>query len=197
MYLIGGAPRVGKSLVAKRIAKHLDSDLISTDDLCDVYMETLSVADQKRLFPFPMFDGDPSKNVFSPEELVDFQYRSANSLKETIRHEIDRLSGTEAVIEGVHLLPEIFREWHLDASLFHVLFVGCIDADLVVDGIMKNTNPQNWLKDSDPVVIRQVAEFSAEFSRRIKREAEECGFAYFERTEYFEEDLDRMGDLLS
>lgn len=61
-----------------------------------------------------------------------------------------------------------------------------------MDGIYKNTNPHNWLKESDEAVILQVGEFVVEFSNRIKKEAEENSIQYIERTKNFEADVNQF-----
>ena len=196
IYLIGGAPRVGKSLMAKKLVEETKSHFISTDDVCETFISGLSDEQRTQKFPMPNFSGEASHNTMSSKERVDLQMISAKSLEP----ELDRIIGETIqkqetiVLEGIHLLPSHVRslEEKFGKENVFAIFVGSSDLDLVVDGIYKNTNPHNWLKDSDEAVIRQVGEFVVEFSNRIKKETEENSVPYIERTKDFEADVNRF-----
>ncbi len=193
IYLIGGAPRVGKSIVADKVRTATQAKLVSTDDLCSAYTKTLSDEDRRNKFPLPGFSGDPSENTLTADERVDLQTTSAKSLWPEISKMIIAAveNGQDLVIEGVHILPGFVRELmnQCGSEKITALFLGLDDADQVVDGIMKNTSPDNWMRESDPAVIRQVAEFVAALSRRIEKEARAHGLYYKERSQDFEGDV--------
>lgn len=196
IYLIGGAPRVGKSLMAKKLTEKSKSHLISTDGVCDEFVSTLSEEQHKQQFPMPNFSAEASHNTMQPKERVDLQIVSAKSLEPELDRIIDEAIQKQEtiVLEGIHLLPSDVRglkEKYGTENIF-AIFVGSSDLNLVVDGIYKNTNPHNWLKNSDEAVIRQVAEFVVEFSHRMKKEAEENSVQYFERTSDFEADINQF-----
>lgn len=202
IYLIGGAPRVGKSIVAELVAKDRKVKVVSTDDLCARTMESMTAEDIRIKFPYPSFSGDASENKLSPKELVDLQITSAQSLEPVI----DRLIAEGAksrgslVIEGVHLMPDHVRDLMTEhgSSAIRSVFLGSCDVARVVKGIQSNTSPKNWLKESDPEVIQQVANFVVAFSQRIQKEAERRQLSYQERTDDFEGDMRRIcGQLLS
>ena len=198
IYLIGGAPRVGKSLASNAIAEALHVVPISTDDVCGQFTDGMSEEERASRFPLPNFSGDPTENTLSPEDRVKLQVVSARSLEPEIDRIIaDALSKQETlVLEGVHLLPDHVQallEQH-GADSIRPVFVGSEDAARIVDGIQKNTNPNNWLRESDPAVIRQVAEFAAAFSAWIRGEAESRSLTYVERTDDFEGDMKRFVD---
>ncbi len=196
IYLIGGAPRIGKSLMAKKLAEETKSRFISTDDVCEEFISGLSEEQLKQQFPMPNFSGEASHNTIQPKERVDLQIVSAKSLEP----ELDRIIGDAIqkqetiVLEGIHLLPSHVRslkEKYVTENIV-AIFIGSSDLDLVVNGIYKNTNPHNWLKDSDEAVIRQVGEFVVEFSNRIKKKAEENSVPYIERAKDFDADVNQF-----
>lgn len=200
IYLIGGAPRVGKSIAAKHVSERAHATFISTDDVCSKVSNQLSEEERKIQFPLPGFSGTASENVLTPEKRVELSIVSAKSLEP----EIDRLisealrKDESLVIEGVHLLPEYVRQLlaQYGAEKFHVVFVGLTNVDRVVEGIMKNTSPDNWMRDSNPDVIRQVAEFVASFSRYMREESKQNHLFYQERTEDFESDIKLLAEQL-
>ncbi len=198
IYLIGGAPRVGKSLAANAITQATHVAPVSTDDVCGQVMAAMPEEERASKFPLPRFSGDPAENTLSPEDRVKLQIVSARSLEPEIDRIIaDALSKQETlVLEGVHLLPDHVQELleqHGTDSIRPV-FVGSEDATRIVDGIQKNTNPNNWLREGNPAVIRQIAEFAAAFSAWIRGEAEIHSLTYIERTDDFEGDMKRFVD---
>ena len=193
IYIVGGAPRVGKSIVAKKVSEGASATFISTDDVCHNMSSALSEEERNKQFPLPGFSGTASENVLTPEKRVELSIVSAKSLEP----EIDRLISEalkkdgSLVIEGVHLLPEYVQRLltQYGAETFHVVFVGLTNVDRVVEGIMKNTSPDNWMRESDSHVIHQVAEFVAAFSQYVEGESKQHHLFYQERTEDFERDI--------
>ncbi|MFA4954424.1 MAG: hypothetical protein WC641_03880 [Patescibacteria group bacterium] len=200
IYLIGGAPRVGKSIVAKKIAEGSHATFVATDDICGKAAEGLTEEERRAKFPLPGFSDTASENTLAPENRVELQIITSKSLEPELDRVISEaiVKNESLVIEGVHLLPEHVRRLMAEhgAKKFMVLFVGSNDVDRVVTGIMKNTNPHNWTRNSDPEVIRQIAEFVAAFSTHIQKEAAQNLLPYQERTEDFEADMKRFYELL-
>lgn len=200
IYLIGGAPRVGKSTLAKKIADSTKSHLVSTDTLCRRMIENLSAEEKRLLFPVPSFSGTASENTLTPEERILLQGISAKSVEPELEKIIAQaLSKNESlVLEGIHLFPNYVHQLLLKRgpTKFTTLFIGQTATDLVVEGIVKNTSPNNWLRESNPDVIRQVADFVAVFSKYIQEEAALHDLIYQERTPIFESDLERFSQYL-
>lgn len=201
IYLIGGAPRIGKSLIANALGNMKQAMVLSTDELDEQYVATLSEDERVRKFPMPNFSGTPSHNTIEPAERVRLQIVSARSLEpELIRVISDAVeNNVDVVVEGIHLTPTFVDELKktLTHQTVHSVFVGSQNLPLIIDGIMKNTSPTNWLKGSSEEIIKQVSEFTEAFSWFIKREAEEHSELYYERMEDFEEDKKRIPMLLN
>lgn len=200
IYLIGGAPRVGKSTLAKKIADSTKSHVVSTDAVCSQMIDRLSAEEKRILFPVPSFSGTTSENTLTPKERVELQHISAKSVEPELDKVITQaLDENESiVIEGIHLFPNYVHQLLLKhgPAKFATLFIGQTATDLVVEGIIKNTSPNNWLRESNPDVIRQVAEFVAVFSKHIREEAALHDLIYQERTPSFEHDLERFNQYL-
>lgn len=200
IYLVGGAPRVGKSIVSKSVAEAKGIQPISTDDLENHVSATFSEEQRLELFPLPGFSGDPSENTLTPDERVGLQNISAESLKAEVENVINEAISThrDLVIEGVHLSPRIVRELIDKHGKDQIVasFVGSVDLERIMSGMEKNTNPNDWLKDANEVVRRQVAEFVAAFSKCVQEEARRNDFPYLERTDEFESDMRRLTETL-
>ena len=200
IYLIGGAPRVGKSIIAKNIAARQKAELILTDDVCNAIVETLSPEEKRMRFPFPGFSGTASENTFTPEEYAEFQLTSARSLEQSLNTIVTRAltEHRNLVVEGVYLLPEHVHRLMTQhgSTKFSTLFIGSSDVERTVKGIMNDMSPNNWMRESDIGVIRQVAAFIAAFSKYIHEEALAYDLPYQERTEDFEGDMKRLSERL-
>lgn len=191
--LIGGAPRVGKSIMAKKLALMTKAACVSTDEICETVMAKLIAEERHAKFPLPSFSGNPVKNKTTPQERVNLQVISARSLEP----ELDRIisdaihSQKPLVIEGIHILPnhaEMLVQKYGSKKICAV-FVESYDIHRIIDGIQKNTDPKNWLKGSNATVIRQVAEFIAAFTEYLQTEAKHHFCLYRERTDDFEADI--------
>ena len=199
-FFIGGAPRIGKSLIAKKFADAEQATLISTDEVDERYVKTLSKLDRERLFPMPNFSGTPSHNALEPMERVRMQMVTASSLELELKRvvlETVQISH-QAVVEGIHITPSLvdkIKEQYPD-QMVKAIFIGSQNQKLIIDGVKKNTNPHNWLKDSPEEIIRQVAQFVVSFSSFIQQEARTHLMDYFERTDDFERDKKQIFDML-
>ncbi len=193
VYLIGGAPRVGKSIIARRLAQETGADLISTDDLWSESVKELTESERKEKYPFPGFSGTASENTLTSDELTRLQLIEAASLWPELDEVIRKAIAIDEplVIEGVHLIPEYVDRLiaEFGPRRIRAVFVGSRDVADVAEGIAKNTSSDNWMKDANPEVISQLAAFVAAFSAHIKTEAERNRLKYEERTKDFEGDI--------
>jgi hypothetical protein len=200
IYLIGGAPRVGKSIVAKALAEKVGADFVSTDDLEEQTKARLSSERQAELFPLPMFSGTPSENTLAPEERLGLMLVTARFLEPEIQRLVDDSvrHGRSLVIEGVDVSPRhasrLIEQY--GEEIIRSVFVVSDDVTLILDGMAKNTNPNDWTKEADEAVRRQVAEFVAVCGRHFKMEAELNRQAYIERTSDFDENIQKAINLL-
>jgi 2-phosphoglycerate kinase len=200
IYLLGGAPRVGKSIAAKRLAEKVGAKLIKADDVASDYAGSLPEGERMEKFPFPGFSGEPSENDRAPGEMTRLQLVDAKSLEPELERLIARAqsAGEALVLEGVQLLPEFVRQIadKLGQDTVRSLFIGSTDAARVREGISKNTSPDDWMRDSDTEVIKQVADFAVDISGWLKQASADQGLPYFERTDDFAGDVERVIKIL-
>lgn len=201
IYLIGGAPRIGKSIAARQIAARLGVQALTADDIGSEYSAKLPEDERMRKFPFPGFSGDPKDNTWPPSELTRLQLIEAKSMEPEFRRLIAEAAaaGKDLVLEGVQVLPEFVKDVvdHAQPGTVRAIFVGSEDIARVKDGMAKNTSPDDWLRDSDTEVIGQVAAFVVDFSHWLKPACAAAGLPYLERTDDFQADLSRIaGSLL-
>lgn len=185
IYLIGGAPRTGKSTIAKQFAISINGRFVSTDELEGPNQD-----------PSVFFSDDATKNILTPKERLESIIKEANQ----IIHDIDGIISTAIsnheviVIEGVHLFPgyvsgliKKFGEKNLKA-----LFIGSSNTGLILQGMNHNTSPNNWPQDFDQDVMRQIALFVKEFSDYIHTESKKYNLPYKERSNNFQKDTNEV-----
>lgn len=194
IYLLGGAPRVGKSIIGRELAKATEFDYVSTDDVTEKALAAISKERQAILFPGPNFFRNPEENILSPMERTTLLMISNGSL----RPDIDAIvrnaiaEHKNLVVEGAHLLASHARELEDEFGSEQVrsLFVGWKDVDAIGNGIHQDTGDRNWLKHGSPAVVQQVAEFVAAYSTRLQSDAEQHNVTYRERTPNFSADTE-------
>ena len=118
IYLIGGSPRSGKTILSKRLSKALNIQYISTDILRLVMVACLKGADRYEYFPFEkMFDSAGSVEKFykntSAKKMLKADIEEAKILMPGIKAFICHLLNSEMdyIIEGVHFLPSLVSQF--------------------------------------------------------------------------------------
>jgi len=183
IYLIGGSPRVGKSILAKQFAESIKGRFVSTDDLEDPNNQQPSV----------IFYCDPKKNILTPAQRIESVKNEAeqiiSDIENIIKTDVNKSQNT--VIEGVHLFPIYVDKFvkKFGKDKIKVIFIGSTNIDLILDGIIKNTSPNNWLKEFNQEVLRQIALFTKDFSDYLYRECKKYNFPYKERSSDFQKDI--------
>lgn len=154
IYLIGGAFRIGKTTLAKRILKEEGIPYISTDIL------------RNSLYKFLGRDF-PKKWVDRPAEfwpyLSDFIKRAKSKYADGL------------VIEGDIFLPEQISGI-LDDNI-RCCFVG--SSNITLDQI-KHDSPDNWVNTQTPEEQAYLPQSIMDISKMIKDDAEKYGFKYFD-----------------
>jgi hypothetical protein len=190
MYLIGGAPRIGKTTIATKLAEEIGCKLISTDDL-GKSQQGHSV----------VFYTDPLKNILTSNERLQVALGEAKQREKELFDLVENFDNTsrDIVVEGIHLLPSYVSEWMVTfgSENINAIFIGSTDIEMIVEGMRQNTSPNNWLSDFCHEVQLQIAEFVQAFSLHVAKEIEEYGLTYRERSLDFQKDVaDVMSELM-
>ena len=186
IYLIGGAPRVGKSIIAKQFAESIKGRFVSTDELEDTDNQQPSV----------IFYSDSKKNILTPSQRIESVKNEAeqiiSDIESIISKSINKPQNT--VIEGVHLFPAYVDKFvkKFGKDKIKVIFIGSTNIDLILKGMIRNTSSNNWLKEFNQEVLRQIALFTKAFSDYLYHECKKYNFTYKERSNDFQKDIRDM-----
>jgi len=182
IYLIGGAPRVGKSTIAKQFAKSINERFVSTDEL-----------ENPDQCPSVIFYSNPIKNILIPRKRIEFVKYEAKQKISTITDIINKAikKHQDTVIEGAHLFPvyvdnfvKIFGKDNIKA-----IYIGSTNIKLILEGMARNTSHNNWVKDFNQEVLKQIALFTKEFSDYLYDESKKYNLLYKERSNAFQKDI--------
>ena len=176
LYLIGGAPRCGKTLLAQRVASALDVGWGSTDTLRDVVnmvMPELYAAGGVGVPPtaeadlfFPYFERMAESCAYLAEDYV---------------------------VEGIGFQPR-----HVDALASWVrrrtIFVGMVAPRL--DAILAHEGRNRWHRHLPPETLAALPGWIADWSRDLREQCAEAGATYVDLSDDFVGAQQRAQDLL-
>lgn len=174
IYLIWGAPRSGKTTLAKMLAKRLHCSYIQTDYISSALSSKMSEEEEKLLFGEKSRDDNNRKDnetrfsVFSNEEQIEIYRKKALWNREGIRNMIDYWIADQEtyIFEWYHLWPhliheDVIRRWN--QIKYILLYKSNIEE--IEKWIRANTHPndraiKNTHKES---TYRKIASFLCDF----------------------------------
>ena len=203
IYLIGGSPRVGKSILSRKLSKTLGVSYISTDILRLVVLPYSKGKNKDKNFPFiKMFDPATIDKLFqkySGQEQLKADLREARSTWPGIKSLIDHLlvCKSDYIIEGVHLLPSFVKEYKNNKNV-KIAFLAKIDEEKIYQGLLRNKNNSDWLTDNSKnnETILMAAESLTYYGKFFLKETEKYGFKCFNTENNFLDKIQKACDFL-
>ena len=194
IFLLGGPPRVGKSIISSEIRLKHAVSVVSTDTLGAVLQNVLSPEAVPDLFVFGKFNEMPIAErveliMKDPAELIDYVRKESHVVWKAseayIRRENDE--GRDALIEGVAVLPELINQ--IEDISHRVVFIGN-QGENHKENIKRSAqeNEHDWMRGVSDQYISAFAMFVKRMSVYIEQEANKYGF------EYIEMDKELFGD---
>lgn len=198
LYFIGGAPRLGKSVIARELMKEISVPWLSTDTLRDVFYELADEKIKDELYP-NAGENDLEKAFNIPvEESLAKQLKEAESMKIGLHKFLENqvISKNDFILEGVCVTPTLVHEFFLKHnSKFKSVFIVDFDETNYLQALSANEEPFDWTAEH-PTLHRKIANFSIEFSKIISTDAEKNGFPVYHRTNDFYKDVRKTIELL-
>ena len=171
IYLVGGAPRVGKSILGQRVSATLNAGWVSTD----VLMQLLRVKNEAGIKV--EWNATPSAITATAEWFFPYLERfiwGVSSLAD------------KYVIEGVDFLPAQVAQLAPQYQL-RAVFLGCSSMTLErLDQFPGRSHGYSLLPEE---VRRQIVQDVPHWSDFIRQEAERFGYAYVDMVSQFPERL--------
>ncbi len=163
VYLIGGSPRAGKSILARKLSRSLAVPYISTDNLRPVIMPYFPRREQADAFPFEMMFAHNNReeffNKYSGKEMLEADIIEANSIWPGIKSLIEYLISCrmDYIIEGVHLFPHFVKRIKNKGKL-KIIYLVKKDEEKILRGLLKNNN-EDWISSHirDKDILKKAA----------------------------------------
>jgi 2-phosphoglycerate kinase len=186
IFLLGGPPRVGKSIISSEIRQKHAVSVVSTDTLGAVLEHVLSPEAAPDLFVFGTFHDMPMAErvtfiMKDPAALIEYVRKESHvvwkAVEAFIRREHDE--GRDALIEGVAVLPDLVSQ--LEDIPHRVMFIGN-QGDKHQENIKKfaGKHEHDWMRDVSDEYIGAFAVFVKRMSAYIEQEAKKYDFEYIE-----------------
>lgn len=201
IYLIGGAPRTGKSNISNLLMRELSVPWLSTDVLRTVIHDVTPPEEQAAKFPYGGITSADQLTEMQVKQMVDWQITETNSLQtcidSLIRHQIGvRDSQT---LEGVHILPRHVRALVDDPTCrdqIRVVFIVSEDESTQLEAMRKNNSHFDWLTGASDKAYASVAAFVVAYGKWIRGECEKYGISYVVRKGEFDSENNEILKIL-
>ena len=186
IFLLGGPPRVGKSIISNEIRQRHAVSVVSTDTLGAVLENVLSPESAPDLFVFGKFNEMPMAErvkliTKNPEVLIDYVRKESRFVWKAVEAFIKRENdeGRDVLIEGVAILPELVNR--LENIPHRLVFIGN-QGETHKENIKKSAegNEHDWMRNVSDQYISAFAMFVKRMSAYIEQEAKKYGFEYIE-----------------
>ena len=178
IYLIGGAPRTGKSIVSNLLMRELSIPWLSTDVLRTVVHDvTPTLQEQAVKFPYRGFTSVDQLTQMQVKQMVDWQIVETNSLQTCINSLIRHQIGVHdnQILEGVHILPQQVRTLMDDSTCkgqIRAVFIVSDDISIQVEAMRRNTSHFDWMEGASEKAFESVANFVIAYGKWIRAECE-------------------------
>lgn len=181
LWLVGGAPRCGKSKLTGRIVARQSCDTLSTDYLRDPLRQFLSELECSALY-----ENESSEGTLA--ERVDRQNRESAVVWKAVREYATQhaeWSDRPLLIDGVAVLPEYARQLSERIDVCAV-FLGN-QAPEHVDVLLDHaaSNKRDWLHGWSRDRVEHFAAFKVAMSKWLEASATEHGYPYIEMSHDF------------
>lgn len=184
LYLIGGAPRVGKSTLMAMLTEQYPIPSASTDDLRTGLRQLTTPETNPDLF---YLDSLNANEVDMAGQMLEDTYEIMAAAEAEARAvwpavlefaTTQHQAGHNAIIEGVAILPELVTQLTLP---YHAVFLGNQSPDHAeYIRAYAAAHPETWLGGLRPETIDAFAHFTRLTSHRIAEQAEAAGLPYVE-----------------
>ena len=183
IYLIGGPPKCGKTILAKKLSKSFGMPWVSTDTLQCVIKPYMNKEDFSKKFPASYYRGknnDEKYSKYSLGEIIEAYRRQAK----TAYQAIDMLTiceitdGNDFIIEGYHIEPKLVSELSLKyPEKVKSIFLVKSDKEKFVRDIKKSTTPNDWIiaRTKSKETYQKIANMICEYGNFFEKESKKYG----------------------
>lgn len=183
IYLIGGPPRCGKTILARRLSKKLGISWVSADTLESIVKKYTSEIQHDSLFPKDLIrkrtssSNDTMYSNYTAEEISDAYIAQSKTTWEAISTLIEcMIKDDEAIIvEGHQIHPELARRFikNLGIQNIRAVVLSKNSIEQIVETARKSQAKNDWFikKTDNPEIHFKIAEMLSMYSDYFSKEA--------------------------
>lgn len=203
IYLIGGPPRTGKTVLAKKLSKKTKIPWLSCDTLDAITQEYTPEEKWREKYPYSflrrkgkMRGNDEFYNTYSPAQIINVLKQQAESVHKAIDTAIacEIADGNDYIIEGYHIIPSFAQKMIKKNGKQNVraVFLAKFDANKFAKDVHKSTTPNDWLivLTKKPETFVKVGKMVSLYSKYFEKEAKKFGLRVFNADKDFNDQID-------
>ena len=197
IYLIGGAPRCGKTIAARRLQQILGCSYLPSDYLGAVIGRYIPAEQRATRLP-AVGSGTANDERFvrfsAAEMLAGYQMRARTSwpgIQALIEYAL--YDDQSYIVEGFHIEPAFAHHLANTYGSQHLCVGFLVKADLaaIITGLQDARERRDWARDrtTAPATFRLIAAWVQHYSAYIQAEADRYGYPTFLTDTAFESDI--------
>lgn len=193
IYLVGGAPRLGKSTVAREAMKRLSVSWESTDTIRSAVNAALSPASRARFLPFASVADHDEVFRRATETIIEQQLTEARTLEGPLEAYLADHAMTDEpiILEGLHLTPAFIKkiaESRPFNNKIRAVMLLAPTTEILLRDIQASHGHHDWLRGKSDETHKAAVEFILQFSKRLESEIDENLVAVIRRSDDFARD---------
>lgn len=202
IFLIGGPPRCGKTVLAKKLSKKTKIPWLSCDTLDAITQEYTPANKWQEKYPYSflrrkgkMRGNDEFYNTYSPAQIISVLKKQAESVHKAIDTAIacEIADGNDYIIEGYHIIPSFAQKMikKYGKQNVRVVFLTKFDANKFAQDVHKSATPNDWLLvlTKKPETFVKVGKMVSLYSQHFEKEAKKFGLRVFNTDTDFNEQI--------
>lgn len=188
IYLIGGAPRCGKTTLAEALAKKTSLPYFTLDHVTTVVAPYIPEQEYINKLPLRVareetnYSNDVFYSRYSTEQIVNFYLCQARTywagIENFIKYAID--DEHELILEGWQILPHLLHAMVTpeNQDKLKIIFLYKINVEHIVSGLKANTGRGDWVINNtrNESTFPAIAKMISYFGSYIEKEAEQYNF---------------------
>jgi predicted ATPase len=195
VYLIGGAPRTGKSTLARQLTQHWTTQFTSTDAIRTQLRQTITSSAEPDLYYLDSLNADETNMARlmrdHTKDIIAAAERESAVVWQTVEPFIrsNVSAGRSILVEGVAILPHLVAALNINYSVIYLGNQSAGHAKVILE--YAQNHPETWLGSLKPATVVAYAIFCQATSAHIEHEAKKYKQTYIEMsTGSFNQGLD-------